>query len=259
MINGQTNILVIENLEPGIPVKSSEGLSIIIPVYNEAQVIKKNLEQVIEGIKQFFIDYQIIIAEDGSDDGTDSIIKQLAENNPQITHLHFDMRLGKGLAIKRSIKIAKEKIIAFMDADLSIPIKHLPSLVQMINQGCTMAIGSRAIKGSLVKRPPIRKIASKIYNLTVRLLFKDGIHDHQCGFKAFNRDHILPLINEIDDKGFFFDTELIIKTKMKGCKITEIPIIWEEPKDRISKFQLVQDGIKILVKLLKLRINLWKG
>lgn len=245
------------NPEIGTTLKNQLGVSIIIPVHNEVQIIKRNLERIIKTAKQLFIDYQIIIAEDGSTDGTDTIIKKLTQTEPHIIHLHFDNRLGKGQAIKHAIKIAKGKIITFMDADLATSLKHLPQLVQTIQKEFTMAIGSRAIKGSQVKRPPIRRIASKIYNLIVRTLFNDGIHDHQCGFKAFNRDYILPILNEVKDNEFFFDTELIIKTKKKGHNIKEIPVKWEEPENRTPKFQLIQDGIKILIKLLKMRIELW--
>lgn len=243
--------------EISILTKNQLRSSIIIPVHNEIQIIKKNFQQVIEGIKQIFVDYEIIIAEDGSKDGTSNALKQLAKINPRITHLCSEIRLGKGQALKRSIKITKEKIITFMDADLVTSLKHLPQLVRTIQKGFTIAMGSRSIKGSCVKRPLIRIITSKIYNLLVRILFKDAIHDHQCGFKAFNREQILPILNEVEDDQFFFDTELIIRTIMRGYKIKEIPVKWEELKDRISKFQLFFDGIKILIKLLKLRVKLW--
>jgi glycosyltransferase involved in cell wall biosynthesis len=240
-----------------IHMKNQLRSSVIIPVYNEIQIIKKNFQEVIEGIKQIFVDYEIIIAEDGSKDGTNCVLEKLVQINPKITHLCSDIRLGKGQALKRSIKIAKEKIIIFMDADLAASLKHLPQLAQTIQKGYTIAIGSRSIKGAHVKRPLIRTIPSKIYNLLVGILFRDKIHDHQCGFKAFSREQILPILNEVEDNQFFFDTELIIRTKMRGYKIKEIPVKWEEPEGRIPRFQIISDGIKMLINLLKLRIKLW--
>lgn len=232
-------------------------ISIILPVHNEAKVIEKNIMQIVDYVEKFFEDYQIIVAEDGSNDETELIIERLAEGNPRIVHVHSDTRLGKGRALKGAFKIANEKIVTFMDIDFASSPEQLPLLARMIEGGFTLAIGSRSINGSEVKRPPIRKMASKIYNLIVRLLFRDGIYDHQCGFKAFNRDLILPILDEIKDNGFFFDTELIIRTKRRGHGIVEVPIKWEEPEDRESKFRLVRDGIKILRDLFKLRIALW--
>ncbi|MEM2144354.1 MAG: glycosyltransferase [Candidatus Jordarchaeaceae archaeon] len=232
-------------------------ISIILPVHNEAKVIEKNLVQIVDYVEKFFESYQIIVAEDGSNDATEPIAKRLAEINPRIIHIHSDTRLGKGRALKRAFKITNEKIVTFMDIDLASSLEQLPLLARMIEEGFTLALGSRSIKGSEVRRPPIRKMASKIYNLLVRLLFRDGIHDHQCGFKAFNRDLILPLLDEIKDNGFFFDTELIIRAKRRGHSIVEVPVEWEEPEGRESKFRLVRDGIKILRDLFKLRIALW--
>ncbi|MGQ9722818.1 MAG: glycosyltransferase [Candidatus Jordarchaeum sp.] len=257
LITDQTDYSNTEHLEIGMPINVKPSVSIIIPIHNEIQVIKKNLEKIIDYSKRIFDDYQIIIAEDGSKDGTDTIIKQLVKSHYQIVYLHFEVRQGKGKAIKRAIKIAREKIVAFIDADLAAPLIQLPQLVQMIQQGFTMAVGSRLINGSHVKRPTARRITSTIYNLLVRVLFRDGVHDHQCGFKVFNRDHILPLLDEVKNNEFFFDTELIIRVKRNGNRIIEVPIKWIEPEDRNSKFQLVYDGLTILIELLKLRIKLW--
>jgi len=254
------------NLEPPSIKKDSEfneftddqlRVSIVLPVYNEAKVIEKNLVKIMDYVEKFFKDYQIIVAEDGSSDGTDLIVKRLVECNPKIVHVHSDKRRGKGWALKRAFKIAKGKKVIFMDADLASSLEQLPLMFRMIEEGFALAVGSRAIRGSKAKRLPLRKLASEIYNLLVRLLFMDGIHDHQCGFKAFNRDLALSILDEIKDNGFFFDTELIIRMRRRGYSIVEVPIKWEEQADRESKFRLVRDGIKILMNLFKLRINLW--
>jgi len=233
-------------------------VSVIIPAYNEAYHFKQNVTLIEEAVKQTMGSYEIIIAENGSTDGTNIIAEELAEEDPHILHLHSDKRLGKGCALKRALKASRGEVIVFIDADLAACLDHLPVIMEPIKEGYDGAIGSRNVKGARVKRPLSRAIASIAYNTLVRLLFRGGIRDHQCGFKAFRRQALESLIEDVESDGFFFDTELIVKAKRKGLLIAEVPITWREPGNRRSKVRLFRDGVKMGLELLKLRMKLWK-
>ena len=144
-----------------------------------------------------------------------------------------------------------------MDADLATNLQCLPGMLKQIERGYDIVIGSRNITGSNVSRPFSRTLSSLFYNFLVRLVFSDGIHDHQCGFKVF-RSNVLDSIGTIESNGFFFDTELLVRAKKQGYSIVEYPVIWQEPLDRKSKINILRDGLKIGIELLKLRIKLWK-
>lgn len=208
-----------------------------------------------EAIRQFTKSYEIIIAEDGSNDGSDSITLELTRENPRIFSLHSEERLGKGRALKRAFKTHPSEIVIFSDIDLAMSLKHLSELIALIEKGCDGAIGSRYINGAHVARPLSRTLTSRLYNLIVRYLFRDEIDDHQCGFKAFNYRALESVINDVESDGFLFDTELLIKARWKGLQIVQVPVMWREPQGRKSSIQLLRDGIKMGIGLVKLRVK----
>lgn len=229
-------------------------ISIIVPVYNESEILEKNVTAIINSVEKWS-DYEIIIAEDGSIDGTDKIAMQLTEQNPRIRHQHSSKRLGKGLALKYTVKQSKGDVLVFMDIDLATSLEHLLQFINAIEMGYDMVIASRNMPGSYVERPVLRAVASLTYNFLVRILFRDGIKDHQTGFKAFRRSFVDRLVNRVNNNNFLFDTELIIKARQMGGRIIEIPVRWNEHHERTSSFRLVHDGIRMGIDLLRLRLN----
>lgn len=232
-------------------------LSLIVPAHNEASMIRQNIGLIEKAALQITDSYELLVAEDGCFDETAKILADISNNSPRVLHLHSDHRLGKGLALKRALKISKGQVLIFMDADLATSLDHLHDIVKIVENGKDIVIGSRHIKGSYVRRPLSRALASIAYNLLVRLLFWDNVSDHQCGFKGFNQQALKGVIDEVTENGFLFDTELIVRMKQRGLQIIEIPVKWAEPDGRIPKFDLLADGIRMLLKLVKLRLKLW--
>jgi len=158
-------------------------MSIVIPAYNEAAALGRSIGCVEDAVSQMTDSYELIIAEDGSTDGTDRVAEKLTNDNSKIVHLHSDPQLGKGSALKRALKASRGEIVVFMDADMATNLEHLPELLNSIGSGNGIAVGSRHIRGSCVERPFSRAIASLAYNLFVRILFGDGVFDHQCSLE----------------------------------------------------------------------------
>ena len=228
-----------------------------MPAYNEASILRQNVGLIEKVVSQIADSYEIIIAEDGCSDETAKMVADISNNCSKVVHLHSDHRLGKGLALRRALKTSKGQALVFMDADLSTSLDHLHDVVKLVENGYDIVIGSRHVKGSYVRRPLSRGIASRAYNLLVKLLFWDNVSDHQCGFKGFNHQAVKGVIDEVTENGFLFDTELIVRMKRKGLRIIEIPVKWIEPEDRIPKFNLLADGVKMGLELVKLRFKLW--
>ena len=233
-------------------------LSLVVPAYNEADTLRQNLALLEKVASQVTDSFEIIVTEDGCTDETAKIAADVSNNCSKVTHLHSDHRLGKGQALKRALKSSKGTVIIFMDADLSTSLDQLHDVVKLIENGYDLVIGSRHVKGSLVRRPLSRCIASRAYNLLVKLLFWDKVSDHQCGFKGFNHRALECVVDEVTENGFLFDTELIVRMKRRGRRIIEIPVKWSEPEDRISKVNTLADGINMGIKLIKFRFKLWK-
>jgi len=225
-------------------------VSVVLPAYNEANRIETAVKKTAEVLNDIGCDYEIIIAEDGSTDGTDRIAKKLV--NEKIKHLHSDVRLGRGRALMNAFENAKGNIVVAMDVDLATNIKHLKELIDAIKNGYDIAVGSRLLKESKAKRSFERKLYSVIYNLLVRVFLGSKIKDHQCGFKAFKREVVIALSKETKDNHWFWDTEILVLAQKKGYKIKEIPVEWEEGEDtkvkRTDVFYMFFSILKMWVK-----------
>ncbi len=200
----------------------------VIPVYNDRRALEKAIPVSLEALSGITDRFEIIVAEDGSTDGSSELAGEMAANDPRIRHSHSDERLGRGRALNRAIREARGRIVCFYDVDLATDISHLPELIRKIREGSDIAIGSRLMPGSEIVRSVSREIPSRVYNFFVRLLLGSPLHDHQCGFKAFDRNRVLELIPSVRDTHFFWDTELLVRAQRRGYRIVEIPVRWRE-------------------------------
>jgi glycosyltransferase involved in cell wall biosynthesis len=233
----------------------NKEISILLPAFNEAGQIELCVRKVEDAVKSFSKSYEIIVSEDGSTDGTEVIVAKLAKHNPNLFLLHSSIRLGKGKGIKNALSFSKGKIITFMDVDLATDLDCLPALLHVVKENGGIAIGSRHVKGSSVQRRASRTMFSLTYNFFVRLLFLDGIHDHQCGFKTMSRQVAEVVLNSSKADGYFFDTEMIVRCKQLGYPVIEVPVRWTEKNKEGSKVNPVKDSKKIGMDLLAFRFN----
>jgi hypothetical protein len=142
-----------------------------------------------------------------------------------------------------------------MDVDLATSLHSLPQVVERVERHGGIVIGSRHVEGSRVQRRAARTMFSLVYNLLVRVLFLDSVHDHQCGFKAM-RHEVAEALGDIKSDGFFFDTEMILRCKKAGLPIAEVGVEWSENRMRnTSKVRLFHDAARIGLDLLKYRFD----
>jgi len=205
-------------------------LVVTIPACNESQFIENAVKTLLKETSTLENDYVIVIAEDGSVDGTDAIAQRLAKGNPRIIHIHSDKKLGRGLALKNAWKKVNGNAYIYVDCDLATDMKYYPQLIAAVKNGYDLATGSRYIDGAKVRRPGLRHFVSKMYNLMVRTAFKTRVYDHQMGFKAFSGKLVKDLLDVCESKDWFWDTEIIVRSIHKGYKCLEFPVEWEEKR-----------------------------
>jgi glycosyltransferase involved in cell wall biosynthesis len=231
---------------------------VTVPAYNESRNLKKCVETLLQETPPLKEEFRIVIAEDGSTDGTDVLAKRLAEANPQVIHLHSPRKLGRGLALKRAWNKIEADIYVFVDADLATDMKYYPRLINTIREGNDLATGSRYIKGAKVNRPFLRSVTSRFYNKIIRMMFKDNIFDHQAGFKAFSKRLIKNEMNNCKSDGWFWDTEIIVRSVHKNYKILEFPVEWKEKQRKNTALRrLISDIFIHGTGLIKLKGSLY--
>jgi glycosyltransferase involved in cell wall biosynthesis len=226
-------------------------VSVVLPAYNEANKLETAVTETAKALEEFARSYEIIIAEDGSTDGTDKVAAALSGRYSFVKHLHGEKRLGRGAALKNAFKQSNGEILVYMDVDLATSIEQLRSLVKAVEEEeFDFATGSRLLSESKVERSRMRNITSKSYNFLVRAMLGSKVKDHQCGFKAFKREALLQLLDEVAACHWFWDTELLVRAARKGYAIKEIPVDWKSPRE--TKVRLLKDSFSMGWQVVKL-------
>ncbi len=226
------------------------SVDVVIPVYNEEHI----LGQSVAALRHFLGQNQsqtwkIVIADNASIDSTWEVAQDLAQQYTDVSSLHLDEK-GRGRALRRAWLESSADIVSYMDVDLSTDLKAFPELIQAIEDGYDIAIGSRLLPGSSVTRSFKREFISRSYNLLIKAMFLGKFSDAQCGFKALSSKAVRELVPLIKDQEWFFDTELLILAEKKGYRIKEIPVAWaEDPDSRVAVIKTVRDDLKGLLRM----------
>lgn len=205
-------------------------LSVVIPVHNGQEIIARTLEDYVSYFSgEYTQDFEILVIPNGCTDATCEIVREYTARYPQIVYRDFDSKIGKGGALIEGFKIAKGDILAFVDADGATGPGELHKLVDELEESDGV-IGSRWVLGSkiLVKQPLSRRVASRGFNLLVRLFFRLPFKDTQCGAKVFRKDAIDDVLPDLYITNFAFDIELLHRLNKKGYRVREVPIVWQD-------------------------------
>lgn len=212
------------------------GNLVIIPTYNE----KENIEEIIQSISSLKTDFDILIVDDNSPDGTGDIVNKLKK---EFKNLHLIIRPGKqglGTAYIKGFKWAIKNgydIIYEMDADFSHNPKDLERLYNTCLNGADLAIGSRYISGvNVVNWPLGRVLMSYMASIYVRIITGLRVKDTTAGFKAYKKEVLETIdLDNIRSKGYAFQIEMKFTTWKSGFRIKEIPIVFTDRKQGTSK------------------------
>lgn len=229
-------------------------ISIVIPFKDEAERLSNSLQKLDSYLHSQQHDYEVILVDDGSTDGTVEKI-QYYLNQPAYRLLRHTQNQGKGAALQTGIMQAHGKYILMSDADFSTPIQEVEKLQDYIYRGFDMVIGSRALPGSTIikKQPFYRRLLGKAGNFVIRFVLGLPYKDTQCGFKLFKRDVAQSLFSDLTMKRWSFDFEVLYKAKKRGYTVKELGVIWEN--DESSHVRVLHDSLGTLLDVFKIRFG----
>jgi len=205
-------------------------LVVTLPVYKDTNFLGATSTLLEEATRTINENFTLLVAEDGSN--SSATVEQLKSKYSNIVHFQHDRRLGRGKALREAWNKVQGDIYVYVDVDLATDLSKFDAyrnLIEMQDR-FDLVTGSRYITQSITNRPWLRRTTSKAYNGLVRILFRTGVHDHQCGFKSFSRKLVERLAVEARSDSWFWDTEVIVLAKKMGFGLKEIPILWTEKK-----------------------------
>ena len=228
--------------------------SIVIPAYNEAKRLPRALEPILAFIEAKSWDAEVIVVNDGSTDDTADVVREYSAKNPAVILIDNLVNCGKGQSIRDGIRRATGDIIIFADADNSTPIEDAEKLVQAIDEGADIAIGSRWVDRNLQVHPQpwYRRLNGRLYNLLLRSILNLDYKDTQNGFKAFTRAAAKTVFSLQRIGGWGFDAEVLYLAQKFGFTVAEIPVEYTYYAEG-SKIRPYRDGARMLSELLKVR------
>jgi dolichyl-phosphate beta-glucosyltransferase len=226
-------------------------LSIVIPCYNEQDRLPATVEAIQRYMAERGLDYELILSDDGSRDGTAAVIAGAMKGSANVRMVKLPQNRGKGRALAEGVAVTHGDRVLLTDADLSTPIEELPKLEARLAAGAGIAIASRSIKGSriVISQPIYRVLMGKTFNLIVQVLLLPGLWDTQCGFKLFRGDLARAVFGDLQTDGFGYDPEALYLAKNRGERIDEVGVVWRHSAPtKVAAFRSSFDMFKDVIR-----------
>ncbi|MFQ5656058.1 MAG: glycosyltransferase [Candidatus Methylomirabilales bacterium] len=239
--------------DPKPELKPNPDLSLVLACYNEGPVLAESLPEILAVLDGTRLTYEIVLVDDGSSDGTAEEIRRLLAAYPRapMRATFHPRNLGRGATVADGIRVACGRLVGFLDVDLEVSARYIPDLVRVLERGADVAVGFRIYR--LTPRVLHRWVLSKGYVGLVRWLLDVPLRDTESGCKFFRRDRILPVLAETEDPGWFWDTEIMVRSLRAGLRIVEVPVLFFKRPEVPSRVRLVRDSVTYFHRLWKFR------
>jgi dolichol-phosphate mannosyltransferase len=217
-------------------------LSVVIPAYNEARVIGDTLDGLTQTLEREEIDYEILVIDDASTDGTARIVGERAAANDRIRCLRSHYANGFGLAVRAGLDRFQGDAVAIYMADASDDPGDLVLYHSLLKDGYDCAFGSRFVPGAVVSGyPRFKLLVNRIVNFGIRILFRHGYNDTTNAFKAYRRE-VIDATQPLLSNHFNLTVELPLKAIIRGFSYATVPISWTNRAAGVSKLRLEEQG-----------------
>ncbi|MDX6690676.1 MAG: dolichol-phosphate mannosyltransferase [Solirubrobacteraceae bacterium] len=217
-------------------------VSVVIPAHNEADVIAPTVTAVVAALADAGRDYEIVVVDDASTDGTGRIVQQIAADNPRVRCLRSHYSNGYGLAVRAGLDVFAGDAVAIVMGDGSDDPLDLVRYFDLIEEGYDCAFGSRFVeRGRVHDYPRFKLVVNRLVNAGIRMIFRHGYDDTTNAFKAYRREvvhNVAPLVSH----HFNLTVELPLKAIVRGHSYAVIPISWTNRAAGESKLGLREMG-----------------
>jgi glycosyltransferase involved in cell wall biosynthesis len=232
------------------PLHDRPEVTIVIPVYNEREILESSVGQLCTALRERKWSFEIVLAENGSSDGTFALGEALAERFPEVS-IFSHPEPNYGGALRQGIFRARGRFVICEEIDISDVDVHARALALLQGGEADMVVGSKAMRGANDTRPLGRRIATRVYNGALRITvgFR-GTDTH--GLKAFVRERLVPIAGACVVEHDVFASELVVRAHRAGLRVLEIPV--EVAEKRAPSVRLLRRVPKVLRHLVRLMV-----
>ncbi|MFH1069956.1 MAG: glycosyltransferase family 2 protein [Candidatus Glassbacteria bacterium] len=237
-------------------------LSLIIGCYNEEEILEDNFRRLVNYLDCLKYSYELIFIEDKSVDNTKHIIERLLKEFPskRIKTIFHEKNRGRGATIRDGLKVSEGTVAGFIDIDLEVAEWYiLPCMKPILDGEYDIVIGSRVDKLQFSGYILFRYILSNIYRQLVRRVAKTKLKDTETGYKFFNRQKIMPLVEKTINDHWFWDTEIMLLAEAADLKIREIPCLFLRNQQKTSTVRVFRDSLLYLKAIVSYKLNMNKS
>jgi glycosyltransferase involved in cell wall biosynthesis len=231
-------------------------LSLVLACYNEAEHLEASVAEILDTLGQGGQPFEVIFVDDTSRDRTPEILRSIVAAHPQL-----DLRLilhernkGRGATVSDGFRAARGAITGYIDVDLEVHCRYIPAMVRAIERGADIATVRRIYAFQVTRLD--RYFMSRGYSWLVQRLLGLPYHDTETGYKFFRREKVLPLLDEVKDGGWFWDTEFMTMAHRHGLRVAEIPGAYIRRDDKTSTVRGLRDSLSYFLQLLRFRREL---
>ena len=228
-------------------------LSIVIPAYNEAAILPVTLDCLRAFLRDQPFSAEVIIVDDGSMDSTSALTEAWRRDFECLRVLRNPTNLGKGGSIRRGVLASRGQCVFVTDADLPGRPEDILRLLEALRDGAAVAIASRRPVSMHAAPSRSRFLASAVYRAMVRVILNLPLRDTQCGFKAFVREPLLPVVKDLRLCGFSFDVEFLFAAWRRGLSIREVE--FDVIERRATRHAILLESPRMLIDLLRIRLT----
>ena len=202
--------------------------SLVIPAFNEEAAIASVVDDADEALREQFLEYEIIVVDDGSRDHTPEILSLLSRNNPRVRFCRLPQNQGYGRALRVGFEAANGTVVGFTDADGQFDLNEISKLTDKLHES-PIVVGCRVQRND----PWLRRFLSKGYNCLARTFLRTRVRDCDCALKVFQRDVLKRLLP--NSTGFFVNTEMLFHADRLGYDVVEVPVTHRPRRAGVSK------------------------
>ena len=200
------------------------GVSIVMPAFNLEGAIGANIDRTVAAT-EMLDDPEIVIVDDGSADATRSEAEAAAARHPVVTVVGHHPNKGKGAALRAGFASARGAVVVFLDGDMDLPPEQVPAfLAAFETSGADALVGTKQGAMEPGRYPLLRRILSRAFSGTIRVLFRLPVSETQTGLKAFRHEALASVMPGLKVMRYTYDLELVVFLNRKGWKIAEAPV-----------------------------------